>query len=442
VWWCFSLFAVSLEQSFYKQALNRIKKYGVEAKAPSASPTYGQVTSLPGYGPVKGIQYAGYLTIDNSSNSNIFYWFFESQKSPAEDPVVVWLQGGPGSSSMLGLFVENGPYHIAPNLTLYDNPYSWNKIANVLYIDQPVGTGFSFTNNGYVKDQTAVANDMYAALVLFFQRYPQYQYLPFYLFGESYAGKYIPAIASKIDSENSKGGPIQINLKGLGIGDGWTDPYIQSDYGRFGYNIGLVDELEHEEATGLYLYCRALIQLGDYAKALNICSDILDLVVAAGGDPVVYDIRTYTDYNFTNEELYLSMNQTMNAIYAIHNWDSTSGIVAQYLEIDIMKSTAHYMPNLMDKYRVLIYNGQFDLICHLVGVQELYYNMQWKLSDTFRSAKRYIWKVDGEVAGFIRHAGVFQQLIIVGAGHLAPMDQPKFTLNMLQRFIAGFLINQ
>ncbi|KAH7412082.1 Alpha/Beta hydrolase protein [Phaeosphaeria sp. MPI-PUGE-AT-0046c] len=90
--------------------------------------------------------YAGY--VDLSPNVHVFYWFFESRSNPAKDPFTLWLNGGPGSDSLIGLFEENGPCMLDENLTTTYNPYSWNNVSNMLYISQPVGTGFSYQQQG------------------------------------------------------------------------------------------------------------------------------------------------------------------------------------------------------------------------------------------------------------------------------------------------------
>ncbi|PIO61182.1 serine carboxypeptidase, partial [Teladorsagia circumcincta] len=134
---------------------------------------------------------------------------------PAQAPLLLWLNGGPGSSSLEGLFLENGPFRIGKDgKTIARNPYAWNQFANVLYLESPVGVGYSYSTDGnqpqYSDDLTAAEN--YAALKNFFNRYPEYRSRPFYTTGESYAGVYIPTLSALL-IQGIQNGTLHINYK-------------------------------------------------------------------------------------------------------------------------------------------------------------------------------------------------------------------------------------
>ena len=170
----------------------------------------------------------------------MFFWFFPAQNANASAPVLLWLQGGPGATSLFALFAENGPIQVNNDGSLSERQISWNSQYSLLYIDNPVGTGFSFTDSdqGYTRTETDVANDLYSALTQFFQIYTDYAKSPFYVTGESYAGKYVPSIGYKIHVENqSPAVKVKINLVGLSMGNGWTDPYRQYVYGPLLYQV-------------------------------------------------------------------------------------------------------------------------------------------------------------------------------------------------------------
>lgn len=145
----------------------------------------------------------------------------------------MWLTGGPGCASELAIFFENGPYQINDDLTLKKNEYAWNNHANMLYVDQPVGTGFSKAKiTDYVKNETEIAEDFYLFMTKFVETYPEFKGRPLYITGESYAGHYIPSISAYIHKQQN----ADLNLQGFAIGNGWTDPLLQyPQYAQFMY---------------------------------------------------------------------------------------------------------------------------------------------------------------------------------------------------------------
>ena len=183
-----------------------------------------EITSLPGLKEKPNFrQYSGYL--NGGKDIHQHYWFVESQSNPAKDPVLLWLQGGPGGSSLLALFTENGPFRVAPdNKTVTIDPHSWNTLANVLYLESPVGVGYSWTTNKtYCNTDDSSARVNYLALEDFFTKFPQFSKNSFYITGESYAGIYIPTLAVEI-LKNQESAKVPINFKGVAIGNGYLDP--------------------------------------------------------------------------------------------------------------------------------------------------------------------------------------------------------------------------
>ena len=178
---------------------------------------------------------AGYVSVNGGAH-NLFYWMFESRSSPQTDPLILWLSGGPGCSSSLALFGENGPLSVNSDLSLNVNPYSWTSNATVVWVDSPVGTGFSH-GVGLDHNEDAVAADLTEFVQGFMVRYPQYASLDFYVYGESYAGHYVP-VAAKSIMDNLAG---SVRLKGAAIGNGLTNPMVQYEYyAPFAHAHGLV----------------------------------------------------------------------------------------------------------------------------------------------------------------------------------------------------------
>ncbi|KAB1262288.1 Lysosomal protective protein [Camelus dromedarius] len=200
------------------------------------APKQDEIDCLPGLAKQPSFrQFSGYLR--GSGSKHLHYWFVESQKDPKSSPVVLWLNGGPGCSSLDGLLTEHGPFLVQPDgTTLEYNPYSWNLIANVLYLESPAGVGFSYSDDkSYATNDTAVAESNFEALKDFFRLFPEYKDNELFLTGESYAGIYIPTLAVLVMQDPS------MNLQGLAVGNGLSS-YEQNDNSLvyFAYYHGLL----------------------------------------------------------------------------------------------------------------------------------------------------------------------------------------------------------
>ena len=152
-----------------------------------------EVTYLPGqnFTSLNFRHYSGYL--QSNGKKQLHYWFLESQNNPSTDPLVLWLNGGPGCSSLDGEMYEHGAFYTTEDgETIYLNPNSWNTVANMLYLEAPVGVGFSYSPDkaDYTNNDNQTALDNYQALLNFFTLFPEYQSHEFFITGESYGGIY------------------------------------------------------------------------------------------------------------------------------------------------------------------------------------------------------------------------------------------------------------
>ncbi|KAF8576822.1 alpha/beta-hydrolase [Ramaria rubella] len=171
--------------------------------------------------------FAGNIPVNRQGhpNNTLFFWGFEKTNGSltrdanenTTDPWMIWLNGGPGSSSMLGLLFENGPLHVANNLSLVENPFGWNQLADTIWIDQPVGTGFSTADSqGYIFSEDQMGEDFFGFLTNLVQVFPSLAKRPLYLTGESYSGTYIPYITKTYFSLPKP----PVKLVKFAIGDG------------------------------------------------------------------------------------------------------------------------------------------------------------------------------------------------------------------------------
>ena len=169
------------------------------------------ITNLPG---AEGMDlpnmYSGYLDLPNTEK-HVFYWYVEAEESPDTAPVALWTNGGPGCSGLTGFMTEQGPFHVGSEGQLERNPYAWSKNAHMFFIEQPVGVGFSYSDDpagDYSPGDWDAAKDNYAAILEFLGKYPQLKDHEFYITAESYGGHYMPTLAKYIvDHDTEKVSP-------------------------------------------------------------------------------------------------------------------------------------------------------------------------------------------------------------------------------------------
>lgn len=408
------------------------------------------------------VQYAGYVTIDPKEKVEYFFWFFGSRSpTAATDPVALWMTGGPGCSSELAILVENGPCTIDDELNTVSNPFSWNNVANMIYIDQPAGTGFSTGNQaGYAHNETTVGDDMYVFLQAFFQTFPQYQSNDFYITGESYGGHYVPATSHRVYEGNTHNEGVHINLKGVSIGNGLTDPSIQYQYyAQLAYNWSTT--LTGEPRVSLQQYAdmtaaipKCVQMINDCQKDTSVCPQAEDFCNKAEFDPFElsgynpYDIRKKCVggglcYNFTNEQAWLNLPSVQAALGVSKQWTICNYVVNAGFGHDWMKDYQQDIPAQLEAgTKFLIYAGDCGFICNWLGNKAWALALDWSGKAAFDAAPDSAWNykaADGTETqgGIVRSANGFTFLQVFGAGHMVPMNQPQAALAFFTTLING-----
>uniref|UniRef100_A0A060TBY4 Carboxypeptidase n=1 Tax=Blastobotrys adeninivorans TaxID=409370 RepID=A0A060TBY4_BLAAD len=398
-------------------------------------------------------QYSGYLK-QKSADKNFFYWFFESRNDPKNDPLVLWLNGGPGCSSLTGLFFELGPASINKEGHPVRNPHSWNNNASVIFLDQPVNTGYSYSS-GSVSDTVTAGEDVYAFLELFFKQFPEYKELDFHIAGESYAGHYIPQFAKEILSHEDR----SFDLKSVLIGNGLTDPLRQYDlYEPMACGAGGADPvLGEEECANMRSSqdrCNSLIKSCYNTESSWVCVPATIYCNNAMLGPYqrtgrnVYDVREDCEggslcyLGLEDVDNYLNKPEVMEAVgaevetYQGCNFDTNRNFV---FAGDWMKPYYTAVTELLAAdVPVLIYAGDKDFICNWLGNEAWTRQLEWAKSDKFAQTPFSNWTTAaGTDAGEVVNVEHFTFLRVYGAGHMVPYNQPENSLDMLNRWLAG-----
>ncbi|EGO03578.1 hypothetical protein SERLA73DRAFT_175099 [Serpula lacrymans var. lacrymans S7.3] len=421
-------------------------------------------------------QYSGYLDI--SDDKHLFFWFFESRTSPEDSPLVMWLNGGPGCSSSTGLLFELGPCNIADegtNTTV--NPHSWNSHANMIFLDQPVNVGFSYSEDGSSVNTTPVAGkDVYAFMQLFLSRFPEYSTLPFHVAAESYGGQYAPHIASVIHNENKQipfaptPGLIKVNLESIIMGNGITDSYVQfasiPEYLCEG-PYPIFSDPDGPECTALRSKvptCQRLIKACyDYNNrltcvpaALYCNSQLYAPIQQSGLNP--YDARRKCDRETDGPLCYKQMgwietwmnDPEVKAALGVNpqrSFESCNMAVNQafLFQGDGVRNTVSLIPEMInDGIRLLVYAGNADMMCNYMGNEAWVSQLDTVFLDEFTSspAENWVTMASGKVAGTVRSAGGagfgagnITFVTVHDAGHMVPYDQPEAALDLITRWI-------
>ncbi|XP_075983874.1 venom serine carboxypeptidase-like [Anticarsia gemmatalis] len=389
------------------------------------------------------MSHAGFFTVDEKYNSNLYFWYFPPMSKVESAPVILWLQGGPGGSSLFGLFTELGPL-IAKKEGFALRKYHWALDYHLIFIDNPVGTGFSFTENnqGFCNNEACVAHGLYHAMLQFFQLFPNLQNNDFYISGESYAGKYIPSLAMRIHQENDNR-KQKINLKGLAMGNAYCDPIHQLDYGNYLYQHGLIDDLQ------LKIFLKYQGEIANQIKAQNWeQADVLMDRLMDGQLTNFSYFHEFTGYEYfynflqtrsiEDMSIFTNILQNDNVRRSVHVGglpfnDGTS--VQLHLALDMMQSVAPAISELLSHYRIMFYNGQLDIVVAYPLTENFLRNLEFSGADEYKKASRAIWRVDKEIAGYVKQAGNLTDVLVRNSGHMVPHDQPKWALDMIRKFI-------
>ncbi|KDQ49579.1 hypothetical protein JAAARDRAFT_200740 [Jaapia argillacea MUCL 33604] len=411
--------------------------------------------------------YTGYIDIEAR---HLFFYFFESRSDPDKDDVIFWTNGGPGCSSSLGLFMELGPCRVTqPNATTF-NPYSWNSKANVFFIDQPIGVGFSYAEYGeHVSTTEEAAKDIAAFVSIFFENFSQFKGRPFHMAGESYGGRYIPVFASEVYDQNAKlveAGLTPINLASVMIGNGLTDfATMMPSYYDMVCSPASVDpildisscvRMKQAVPRCQKLMEKSCVNMFDSiscSEAMAVCGmELSDPFFSSGKNP--YDISQDCDGPIEETLCYPvtkaigqfldrpDIRETLGVDSSLSHWNFTS--CSNRVGIDFSNAMDEFHPTylyvaaLLERgVKALVYVGEYDWICNWVGNEKWTLALEWSGKEEFGGEELREWSVGGKVAGRTRAAKGLTFATISGAGHMVPYDKPKESLELVNRWLSG-----
>ena len=431
---------------------------------------FDQVTELPGlnWQPVFN-QFSGYLNLAGTEK-NIHYWLVEAETDPESAPIAFWTNGGPGCSGLIGFMTEQGPFRPDIKGDLQPNLYAWNKIANMVFLEQPVGVGFSYSNNedDYKIGDDQAAKDNLATILAFFDKFPHFNHSKLFITSESYGGHYMPTLANEIINYNDEQtySPMRINFQGFAVGNPYTDYYsgvgaeMETYWGNQLLPKPLWDKYLENNCTDplkqLNSTACSLLMLNFMKKIGNLNPYALDYPVCLSQQQLRMRefLRDETE-NTDNEMQYEPCEDLYSANYlnkmdvkvALHVhqdivWEECSGTTKYNLADKMLPMEKYYKTILNSKthpdLRVLVYSGDDDSVCGTIGTQRWIYDVGFTTSSLWDTW----YNTDGQTAGFITKFKTpftkdsrFSFITVHYAGHEVPTYKPKDALELFEMYI-------
>lgn len=347
---------------------------------------------------------------------------------------------------MLGNFYELGPWRVSQTLNveqvaLEPNSGSWNRLFGLLFLDNPIGAGFSIaeTPEEIPRDQDGVAKHLFAAVTAFVGLDPSFKTRPIYITGESYAGKYVPAIGYYVLKKNAQlPQSKQLNLAGVAIGNGLTDPATQvATHAVNAYFSGLINDKQKSQLEKLQDEAVELTMKGNWSAATDARNAVLHSLQNMTGLATLYDFRRLIPYETSLVTKFLSPPEVKKLLGVNESmvYEECSNVVGAALHEDVMKSVKYMVDFLVKESKVLLYQGHCDLRDGVVSTEAWVKEMKWEGIGKFMEAERKVWRVNGLLAGYVQKWGSLSHVVVLGAGHLVPTDQPVNSQAMIEDWV-------
>ncbi|KAI4366493.1 hypothetical protein MLD38_022364 [Melastoma candidum] len=429
---------------------------------------------LPGLeGPLPFELETGYVGVGEEEQIQLFYYFIKSERDPERDPILLWLTGGPGCSALSGLIYEIGPLNFKikdyggsfPELVV--NQDSWTKASSIIFVDSPVGTGFSYAENesAYQTGDRKQISDLHQFLRKWLIQHPDFLPNEVYIGGDSYSGFIIPVLVQEIIKGNVAGEKPFTNIQGYVLGNPGTDSATDSNAAiPFAHGMGLIsDELYQslrENCKGNYLGKEFVSQqcsddLAAYRQSVSgiqfaqilepLCGFALrqpsaeiyrnrrDLLEKNFLIKVPSDLSCRT-YQYTFSYTWSNNIRVRDALHiregSIGSWERCSTRF-KYTN-DIPSVLQHHVELSQEDIRSLIYSGDHDMIIPFLGTQAWIRSLNYSIVDDWRS-----WVVEGQVGGYTRtYSNNMTFATVKGGGHTAPEYKPKECSAMYKRWVS------
>lgn len=380
---------------------------------------------------------AAFFTVNDTYNSNLFFWFFRKSKDDwIHSPLLLWFHGGAAAAFMTAVFLETGPFEIHEK-KIKPRKYSWTNDYNVLYVDQPVGNGYSFTDydDGLITSTEEAAVQVHEALIQFYMLYPELRNNTFYITCESYGCRFGVAVMKEIHERNINIDSF-INLGGIFMGSGFVDPASYFEYGDHLHKVALIDFRTKNKFQELEERGKGYVRAGLLKEAHAIWRSSMNLFknLTSG-----LDHNNIIDQNYGKDKSFIEyvtsdrMRQKLHVGNAVFNFSSP--IVFDHLMNDHFKSQITKIEKLLEIYPFLMVSGQLDLLISPSSNAASLKDLRWSGTETFHLAERQRWYENDVLIGYYTRAHNLLHVFLRDSGHMVSISRPRCILKLLNKFI-------
>ncbi len=380
----------------------------------------------------------GFIPIDvRYPQYKLFYWLFKSRSRQPNPPLVVWIEGGPGCSSEGAIYVEHGPYRLGLNdSSVESNPYSWNNNADIMFIDQPLGTGFSNCSDQRRIPSTSeqTAEDFYGFFTNFLAAHST-EYNPqttkVYFAGQSYGGHFLPAIVSTLLRRN-----FPFRIAGCSLGNPYVSPdAVMWSYPRFAYRRGLISYPTYAGAVVAQNVYEILNKIG-WETAAFFFSSLVNATVVGLFTPnfMPYDIRG-TDMPFQQFDTFMKARLKRELGLSDREWESCNGAIpTEIMTLDQIHDCSAYVDEILARgIPVVFYYGAEDFVCNSLSWERTLDGFSWPGVEEFRRQPLRQYWANGKLKGEQRQYKNLWYIRVFNAGHIVFYNDPEFGFDLLTR---------
>uniref|UniRef100_A0A0K8RBC2 Putative serine carboxypeptidase n=1 Tax=Ixodes ricinus TaxID=34613 RepID=A0A0K8RBC2_IXORI len=399
--------------------------------------------------------YSGYISLSNES-----HLFFLLTKAPKEKrdtaPLLLWLYGGPGISSMWAQYAENGPVGINATGGLFKRNETLQQHANVLYLDQPAGAGLSIiTSYNDSKNYAHTLEEMADMIETFMEQFlilfPEYMGRSFYIAGESYGARAALGFGERLrctPPENK----TNLTLNGLILGAGFLAPILDlMNSTEFLYQTSLLND------TGRRIFNEAFVNISELSKKNTTLAlyALSNTVFDLGTDGQKSLFQNLTGFMFQRSALYsvlppvawayMHYVNTSQFKQSLHvplkvQIDSLRPMVALMLGQDFFTDITAKLISALDYQNILLYTGQVDALFPSTNFRKYFSTLKWTKKEAFEKAGRNTWSTCGDihgVSGYIESITNFSYAVVLRAGHHVTLDEPSSVYHLTSSFLKG-----